>query len=32
LLKKREPLLIRGKVRIDRQGQIVVMGSEAQAI
>ncbi|HZY44207.1 MAG TPA: DNA polymerase III subunit alpha [Anaerolineae bacterium] len=31
LLKKREPLLIRGKVRIDRQGQIVVMGSEAKA-
>ncbi len=32
LLQKREPILIRGKVRIDRQGQIVVMGSEAQAI
>jgi DNA-directed DNA polymerase III PolC len=32
LLKKREPILIRGKVRIDRQGQSVVMGSEAIAI
>jgi DNA-directed DNA polymerase III PolC len=31
LLKKREPILIRGKVRIDRQGQIVVMGSEAKS-
>jgi DNA-directed DNA polymerase III PolC len=30
-LQKRDPILIRGKVRIDRQGQIVVMGSEAKA-
>ncbi len=32
LIQKREPLLIRGKVRIDRQGQLVVVGSEAKLI
>jgi DNA polymerase-3 subunit alpha len=32
LLSRREPLLIRGKVRIDRQGQIVVMGNEAKPL
>ncbi len=32
LLQRRDPILIRGKVRIDRQGQIVVMGNEARTV